>query len=87
MRTAPRSATPRRNARRRSARRADAGRRRLPTVEFADITVVKHVPSAAGRSCWGILNGPATGLALSELILDGAAAAVDLAPFRPDRRP
>ena len=24
-----------------------------------------------GHSCWGILNGPATGLMLAEMILDG----------------
>jgi glycine/D-amino acid oxidase-like deaminating enzyme len=34
---------------------------------------------------WGILNAPATGEALTELILDGAARAVDLAPFDPAR--
>ncbi|GBF88234.1 hypothetical protein Rsub_00946 [Raphidocelis subcapitata] len=39
----------------------------------------------AGHSCWGILNGPATGLALAELIADGAAASVNLAPFDPAR--
>ena len=40
---------------------------------------------AAGHSCWGILNSPATGLAVSELILDGKSASVDLAPFDPRR--
>jgi len=30
---------------------------------------------------WGILNAPATGEAMAELIVDGAARAVDLAPF------
>jgi hypothetical protein len=34
-----------------------------------------------------MLNAPATGLALSELIADGAAAALDLAPFDPARLP
>jgi glycine/D-amino acid oxidase-like deaminating enzyme len=36
---------------------------------------------ATGHSCWGILNAPATGLSVSELLLDGAASCVDLAPF------
>lgn len=40
---------------------------------------------ATGHSCWGILNGPATGLALSELMVDGAATCVDLSPFDPAR--
>ena len=40
---------------------------------------------ATGHSVWGILNAPATGEVLAELILDGAARAVDLAPFDPAR--
>ena len=40
---------------------------------------------ATGHSVWGILNAPATGEAVAELILDGAARAVDLAPFDPAR--
>jgi len=40
---------------------------------------------ATGHSCWGILNAPATGLGLSELILDGASSSVDLSPFSPAR--
>jgi len=36
---------------------------------------------ATGHSVWGILNAPATGEAMAELILDGAAQTVDLAPF------
>jgi glycine/D-amino acid oxidase-like deaminating enzyme len=41
---------------------------------------------ATGHGPWGMLNAPATGLALAELIVDGAAACVDLAPFDPARR-
>ena len=33
----------------------------------------------------GVLLGPATGLAMSELILDGRAICVDLTPFDPTR--
>lgn len=40
---------------------------------------------ATGHSCWGILNAPGTGAAMAELIVDGRAACVDLAPFDPAR--
>ena len=40
---------------------------------------------ATGHSVWGMLNAPATGEAMAELILDGAAHHVDLAPFAPGR--
>ena len=42
---------------------------------------------ATGHSVWGMLNAPATGEAMSELILDGAARASILAPFAPGRLP
>jgi glycine/D-amino acid oxidase-like deaminating enzyme len=42
---------------------------------------------ATGHSVWGILNAPATGEAVAELIVDGAARTVDLAPFDPARLP
>jgi glycine/D-amino acid oxidase-like deaminating enzyme len=42
---------------------------------------------ATGHSVWGILNAPATGEAMAELIVDGAARTVDLAPFDPGRLP
>ena len=42
---------------------------------------------ATGHSVWGMLNAPATGEAMAELILDGAARHVDLAPFAPGRLP
>lgn len=40
---------------------------------------------ATGHSCWGILNAPATGAALAELIVDGAATTCTLKPFDPSR--
>lgn len=49
---------------------------------------VGHVRGAyisAGHNCWGILWAPVSGLAMSELIIDGAAACVDLKRFSPDR--
>jgi glycine/D-amino acid oxidase-like deaminating enzyme len=40
---------------------------------------------AAGHNCWGILWAPATGLAMSELLLDGAATSLSLDAFDPAR--
>src|SRR3989442_11147713 len=40
---------------------------------------------ATGHGPWGMLNAPATGLALAELITDGAASLVDLRAFDPAR--
>ncbi len=42
---------------------------------------------ATGHGPWGILNAPATGEALAELIADGIARSTDLAPFDPIRLP
>lgn len=42
---------------------------------------------ATGHGPWGMLNGPATGRALAELITEGAARSVDLAAFDPGRLP
>ena len=42
---------------------------------------------ATGHSVWGMLNAPATGEAVAELILDGATRAVDIRPFDPARLP
>lgn len=40
---------------------------------------------ATGHSVWGILNAPATGEAIAELILDGSAKALDLSAYAPGR--
>jgi glycine/D-amino acid oxidase-like deaminating enzyme len=50
---------------------------RVPRTEGAYV--------ATGHNVWGILNAPATGEALSELIVDGRARTVDLTPFDPRR--
>jgi glycine/D-amino acid oxidase-like deaminating enzyme len=42
---------------------------------------------ATGHGVWGILNAPSTAEAIAELILDGAAKTIDLAPFDPARLP
>ncbi|KAJ1833122.1 hypothetical protein LPJ63_003012 [Coemansia sp. RSA 2711] len=60
-------------------------------VHAKGIPVISKVPSskglyiAAGHGCWGILNGPATGLAVSELLVDGDCSSLDLSDFRLDR--
>jgi glycine/D-amino acid oxidase-like deaminating enzyme len=42
---------------------------------------------ATGHGPWGMLNAPATGCALAELIVDGRATTVDLRDFDPSRLP
>ncbi|PSR87954.1 Oxidoreductase [Actinidia chinensis var. chinensis] len=62
----------------------------LPCTEDS-VPVIGEVPGvkvcyvATGHSCWGILNGPATGAAVAELVLDGRSSIVDLSPFSPAR--
>ncbi|EFJ29569.1 hypothetical protein SELMODRAFT_91226 [Selaginella moellendorffii] len=50
---------------------------KLPNVEGAYV--------ATGHGYWGILNGPATGAFLSELIVDGECKTLDLKYFDPAR--
>ncbi|XP_077220458.1 FAD-dependent oxidoreductase family protein [Tasmannia lanceolata] len=62
----------------------------LPCTEdnrpvIGEMPNVKGCYVATGHSCWGILNGPATGAAMAELVLDGHASIVDLTPFSPAR--
>ena len=52
---------------------------------IGEVPGIKGCYVATGHSCWGILNGPATGAAVAELVLDGAASIVDLTPFSPAR--
>lgn len=40
---------------------------------------------ATGHSVWGILNAPATGEAMAELVAEGSAKTIDLTPFDPAR--
>jgi len=49
---------------------------KIPNIQGAYI--------ATGHTCWGILNAPATGLLVSELILDGQTS-IDLSNFDPSR--
>jgi glycine/D-amino acid oxidase-like deaminating enzyme len=55
----------------------------LPLI--GPISGVKGAYVATGHSVWGILTAPATGEAMAELILDGRASTIDLAPFDPGR--
>ena len=51
---------------------------------------VPDVPGAfvaTGHSVWGILNAPASGEAMAELVASGRTRHVDLAPFDPGRLP
>ena len=57
----------------------------LPLIGFVPGIADAYV--ATGHGPWGILNAPATGLALAELITEGAATSVDLRPFDPRRLP
>ena len=50
---------------------------KVPQIEGAYV--------ATGHSVWGILNAPATGEALAELIVDGVSRSTDLTPFDPIR--
>jgi glycine/D-amino acid oxidase-like deaminating enzyme len=52
---------------------------RVPGVENAYV--------ATGHSVWGVLNAPATGEAMAELIVDGTARTTNLSPFDPARLP
>ncbi|GKU98899.1 hypothetical protein SLEP1_g11832 [Rubroshorea leprosula] len=52
---------------------------------IGEIPGVKGCYVATGHSCWGILNGPATGAAMAELVVDGQASIVDLSRFSPAR--
>lgn len=47
-----------------------------------------HAPGivvATGHGPWGILNAPATGRMVSEMILDGGSHSLDATPFLPER--
>ncbi|CAM9003746.1 unnamed protein product [Rhodiola kirilowii] len=52
---------------------------------IGEVPGVKGCYVATGHSCWGILNGPATGAAMAELIIDGKSSIVDLSAFSPSR--
>jgi len=55
----------------------------LPLIGAVPGTECAYI--ATGHNVWGILNAPATGEAISELIANGHARTIDLAPFDPAR--
>jgi glycine/D-amino acid oxidase-like deaminating enzyme len=57
----------------------------LPLI--GPVPAFKGVYVATGHSVWGILNAPATGEAVADVLLDGAARNVDLSAFGPARLP
>ena len=61
----------------------DAGR---PAAAWAGLGIA-NAYVATGHSVWGILNAPASGEAMAELILEGTTRHVDLRRFDPARLP
>lgn len=57
----------------------------LPLI--GPVSSVASAYIATGHGVWGILNAPATAEAMAELIVDGTAVTLDLAPFDPGRLP
>jgi glycine/D-amino acid oxidase-like deaminating enzyme len=55
----------------------------LPLI--GKVPQIEGVYVATGHSVWGILNAPATGQALAELIAEGVSLTTDLEPFDPAR--
>ena len=55
----------------------------LPLI--GEIPGVSGAYVATGHSVWGILNAPATGEAMAELILDGGTRTVEIDAFDPGR--
>lgn len=55
----------------------------MPVI--GEVPGVKGCYVATGHNCWGILNAPATGAALAELLLHGHSTIVDLKRFSPSR--
>lgn len=46
-------------------------------------TMAPGVLVAAGHTCWGIQNGPATGKLMSEFVFDGAAKSASVEKLDP----
>lgn len=63
----------------------------LPQVEgrvsgpLVGRTARNNIFLAAGHTCWGIQNGPATGLLMSEFVFDGEARSADVRSLDPRR--
>jgi glycine/D-amino acid oxidase-like deaminating enzyme len=46
-------------------------------------TSIPHLWVAAGHTCWGIQNGPATGCLMAEFVMDGVAHSADISILDP----
>lgn len=57
----------------------------LPILDCIEDFLGGSTYIAAGHSVWGILQGPISGKAMSELILDGESKCIDLTPFQLER--
>lgn len=63
----------------------------LPNVSTSGGPIIGDVPGTegffvgAGHTCWGICNGPGTGKALSELVMDGRIKCAKLKMLHPSR--
>ena len=62
----------------------------LPTTQDGNPVIgkIRNVEGAfvaSGHSCWGILNGPATGEAMAELLMDGKTSHVDISRLGAER--
>ena len=60
----------------------------LPLVEtgggpLVGKTNTKGVYLAAGHTCWGIQNGPGTGMVMSEFVFDGSASSANVTSLDP----
>ncbi len=53
--------------------------------QIGPVTGVTGAYVATGHGVWGMLNAPATGEAMAELITEGTATTVNLNPFNPGR--
>ena len=56
----------------------------LPVI--GKIPQTENALIATGLGCWGILNGPATGKAVAEIVSSGKVESFDCTPFSPSRR-
>ena len=68
--------------------RAQACYRPICSDAMPLLGAVPGVPGAyvaTGHNCWGMLNAPASGKAMAELLCDGTSTSIDLAPFDPAR--
>ncbi|KAK8212538.1 FAD dependent oxidoreductase [Phyllosticta capitalensis] len=50
---------------------------------IGELSSIKGVVMAAGHTCWGIQNGPATGKLVSEIVWDGKAKSANISSLSP----